>query len=331
MMEAVGQLAVRVLRGERADSIPTSSPSLNVRQVDWRQLRRWGISEARVPAGTLVRFKEFSVWERYRIYILGAAAILLAQTALIAGLLVQRSRRRHAEEKVRGSQAELRTSYERVRALGVAPAECAGHRARADCARIARRRQPAGGAPGSRSRTVGRCRRRRGRRADRGGIEPRARDCQECARSVAPSASGQAPPDGSGVCPPRSATRAVTVRRRRDLHARQRSVNAFARPDVVSVPNRSGSAAERHQVQQGRPRVGASGWRSGGAGADDRRRWRGVRRQCGVGDGARPDQHEGAPGGDRRHARDSLHAWRRDPAGDQGAAARREGTQTVAV
>ncbi len=118
MMEAVGQLAVRVLRGEPADSIPTSSPSLNVSQVDWRQLRRWGISEARVPAGTLVRFKEFSVWERYRGYIVVAVWILFAQTALIVGLLVQRSRRRDAEETVRASQAELRSSYERVRALG---------------------------------------------------------------------------------------------------------------------------------------------------------------------------------------------------------------------
>ncbi len=118
MMETVGQLAVRVLRGEPADSIPTSSPSLNVSQVDWRQLRRWGISEARVPAGTLVRFKEFSVWERYRGYIVAAVWILFAQTALIVGLLVQRSRRRDAEETVRASQAELRSSYERVRALG---------------------------------------------------------------------------------------------------------------------------------------------------------------------------------------------------------------------
>ena len=107
-----------MLRGEPADSIPTSSPSLNVSQVDWRQLRRWGISEARVPAGTLVRFREPSAWDRYRIYILGAVAVLLAQTALIAGLLVQRARRRQAEEQVRGSQAELRTSYERIRDLG---------------------------------------------------------------------------------------------------------------------------------------------------------------------------------------------------------------------
>src|SRR5207247_1712068 len=57
---AVGALAVRLLNGERADSIPVSAPDLNVKQVDWRQLRRWGISEARVPAGTLVRFRERS-------------------------------------------------------------------------------------------------------------------------------------------------------------------------------------------------------------------------------------------------------------------------------
>jgi signal transduction histidine kinase len=107
-----------VLRGELADSIPTSSPDLNVTQVDWRQLRRWGISEARVPAGTLIRFREPSAWDRYTFYILIALAVVLAQTALIAGLLVQRTRRRQAEGQVRGSQTELRTSYERIRDLG---------------------------------------------------------------------------------------------------------------------------------------------------------------------------------------------------------------------
>src|SRR5262249_22061337 len=42
--QAIGQLALRVLRGERADAIPTSSPDLNVREVDWRQLHRWRIT-----------------------------------------------------------------------------------------------------------------------------------------------------------------------------------------------------------------------------------------------------------------------------------------------
>src|SRR5262245_20574973 len=41
---AVGRLAVRVLRGERADTIPYASANLTVPQIDWRQLRRWGIS-----------------------------------------------------------------------------------------------------------------------------------------------------------------------------------------------------------------------------------------------------------------------------------------------
>jgi signal transduction histidine kinase len=115
---AVGELAVRVLRGELADSIPVSSPDLNENVVDWRQLRRWGLSEARLPKGTIVRFREPSAWDRYKFYIVGALAVLFAQTVLIAGLLVQRARRHQAEEQVRGSQAELQKSYTRIRDLG---------------------------------------------------------------------------------------------------------------------------------------------------------------------------------------------------------------------
>ncbi|HET9363173.1 MAG TPA: ATP-binding protein, partial [Vicinamibacterales bacterium] len=107
----VAQLALQVLRGARADDIPVSSPDLHVPQVDWRQLRRWGISEARVPPGTLVRFQELSVWDRYKVYILVALAALVAQTGLITGLLVQQARRQRAEQA-------LQTSYERIRDLG---------------------------------------------------------------------------------------------------------------------------------------------------------------------------------------------------------------------
>ena len=117
-IDAVADLALRVLRGESADSIGTLTPDLNVNHVDWRQLERWGISEAQVPAGTTVLFREANVWDRYKIYILGAAALLLLQTALIAGLLVQAARRRRAEEQVRFGQSALRTSYDRIQDLG---------------------------------------------------------------------------------------------------------------------------------------------------------------------------------------------------------------------
>jgi signal transduction histidine kinase len=59
-----------------------------------------------------------SLWDRYKIYLVGIAMLVLAQAALIVALLVQRGRRRRAEEQMRASQAQLRASYERIRDLG---------------------------------------------------------------------------------------------------------------------------------------------------------------------------------------------------------------------
>jgi signal transduction histidine kinase len=117
-IDALGQLALRVLHGAHADSIPWSAPDLNVRQVNARVLQRFGIDESRIPPGTLIKFRDPSVWNRYGVYIVGAAVVLLAQTALIAGLVLQRARRQKAEAQVRGSREALRKSYERIRDLG---------------------------------------------------------------------------------------------------------------------------------------------------------------------------------------------------------------------
>jgi signal transduction histidine kinase len=117
-IEAVGDVALRVLRGERADSIPVvTDANLNVEQVDWRQLRRWNISEARVRPGTAILFRDPGIWKRYRRYILGVLAIVLTQSAWIIGLLVQVARRKRAENTIRESQAELRASYDQNRDL----------------------------------------------------------------------------------------------------------------------------------------------------------------------------------------------------------------------
>ena len=117
-VEEVGKVALRVLKGEPADGIPTVAPKMTVTQVDWRQLRRWGISEARLPAGTVVLHRELSLWERYKEYVAAAVALMLAQTLLIAALLVQRLRRRQAEQQVQSNEKELRSSYGRIQALG---------------------------------------------------------------------------------------------------------------------------------------------------------------------------------------------------------------------
>jgi signal transduction histidine kinase len=73
--------------------------------VDARQLARWGLDARRLPAGSVVLFREPSVWEQHRGYVLGVAGALLLQAGLIGGLLVHRTRRRRAE---RGLAERLR-------------------------------------------------------------------------------------------------------------------------------------------------------------------------------------------------------------------------------
>ena len=117
--EAVGKIALRVLRAGTAEGIPAVTEDLNVTQVDARQLRRWRISESRVPPETVIRFKELTMWDRYRSFIIIAVLVMLAQSVLIGGLLLQHNRRRLAEGELLRNQVELRRSYDRIRDLGV--------------------------------------------------------------------------------------------------------------------------------------------------------------------------------------------------------------------
>jgi len=117
-VRSLASMGARVLRGEAADGIPVSEADLQVDQVDWRQLRRWNIDDALVPAGALVMYHEPSRWDRDRNYIIGGVAVLVVETALIGALILQGARRRRAEAKAREAAAELRLSYERIRDLG---------------------------------------------------------------------------------------------------------------------------------------------------------------------------------------------------------------------
>ena len=89
------ELALRVLAGERPPPVDTGT---NVPMFDARQLTRWGLDARRLPPGSVVLFQEPSLWTRYRWLILGVGGALLVQSALIAGLLVQRAQRRRAQE-----------------------------------------------------------------------------------------------------------------------------------------------------------------------------------------------------------------------------------------
>jgi len=110
--ERAAALAVRVLEGEPADSIPIERMNAFAPQVDWRQLERWGMTEARLPAGTVVSFRPRTFWAEYKNYVLVAVVAFLAETALVAGLFAQRRRRRRAEEALRVSEERYRDVIE---------------------------------------------------------------------------------------------------------------------------------------------------------------------------------------------------------------------------
>ena len=91
-----GETALRLMAGETArDITPQTVPTL--RMADWRELRRWKFDEQKVPAGTIVRFKELTFWERYKLYVIAVGFGLVLQSGLIAWLLFTRTRRRQAE------------------------------------------------------------------------------------------------------------------------------------------------------------------------------------------------------------------------------------------
>jgi signal transduction histidine kinase len=92
----LAEMALRILNGESPRDIPPGQATVAA-TVDWRQLRRWRIPEARLPAGTIVLFREISTWERHRAAILAGSGVLVLQSLLIAGLALERRRRRRAE------------------------------------------------------------------------------------------------------------------------------------------------------------------------------------------------------------------------------------------
>jgi signal transduction histidine kinase len=101
-------LASLVLAGERPENIRVPRASENAFMFDWRQLRRWGISEADLPPGSVVRFRQPTFWDVYRWHIIGVISLCVIEALLICGLWLQRVYRRRAETGLRESQRELR-------------------------------------------------------------------------------------------------------------------------------------------------------------------------------------------------------------------------------
>jgi hypothetical protein len=98
-------LAKQIMSGTPPEQQTVASTSRPV--VDWRQLERWGISNDPLPAGMQIEFHEPTPWERYRLEILVALAVIALQAATMTGLVMLDRRRRTVQGELALERLEL--------------------------------------------------------------------------------------------------------------------------------------------------------------------------------------------------------------------------------
>ncbi|WP_367360119.1 PAS domain S-box protein [Syntrophus sp. (in: bacteria)] len=109
-----GQLALRILRGERADRIPVvAGLDANHYMLDYRQLERFRIPLSKVPQGTLFVHRPDSFYDRHKTLVWTTVSVVAALGALVILLSTAILHRRNAERALKVSEERMRLFFER--------------------------------------------------------------------------------------------------------------------------------------------------------------------------------------------------------------------------
>lgn len=107
MGRQAGEAVKAIFAGTAPDALRLPSVTPTTLQIDWRQVKRWGIDEKLIPADTVIHYRQPALWEAYRTHTIVALAVFLVQTTLIAALILERRRRSAAELTTQRLNAEL--------------------------------------------------------------------------------------------------------------------------------------------------------------------------------------------------------------------------------
>jgi len=103
------ELALRVLGGEAPSEIPLVEEPGVVPMFDARELERWGLPHRTLPSGSVILYRQPSLFEQHgRAIGLGLAVIAL-ESMLVAGLVLQLRRRRRIEQEMARAESRYRT------------------------------------------------------------------------------------------------------------------------------------------------------------------------------------------------------------------------------
>ena len=106
-----GQMALRILRGEKAADIPlVKSPTQFM--FDHRELARFQVAKASLPPGSIIINEPASIYQDHKHLIWGVSAVIALLLALVGFLVVTTVRRRQIESALRQSEADYRLLVE---------------------------------------------------------------------------------------------------------------------------------------------------------------------------------------------------------------------------
>jgi signal transduction histidine kinase len=103
-----GEIALRLLRGERPSSIPPVREGLHQYMFDWRQLKRWGIPEQKLPEGSVVLHREINVFQKYKWLVIGIVLFVALQSLLLGFLVVSNRKQRVLSENLMTADSRYR-------------------------------------------------------------------------------------------------------------------------------------------------------------------------------------------------------------------------------
>jgi PAS domain S-box-containing protein len=109
----VGQLALRIFQGEHPSTIPIERGSM-LYMFDWKEMKRWGIQERRLPEGSIIINKELTFWEVFRWYIIGTVVFVIIETLLVVFLIALYRKQKRVEKQLYEAAEEWRVTFDSI-------------------------------------------------------------------------------------------------------------------------------------------------------------------------------------------------------------------------
>ncbi len=112
--QEIGDLAQRILKGEKTNDLPVATLCRTTLMVDYRQLERFKIDPHALPPEANIQYKTHKPWEEYIGGLFAIAIVITLQGATITWLIIVRLRRKQAQARLHESEANLRLTLDSI-------------------------------------------------------------------------------------------------------------------------------------------------------------------------------------------------------------------------